>query len=172
MRKKIISFIDFFYPVFKRVMPEQTFRYAVCGGTNTLLGLLIYYIGFYYIFDKENFDAGIIVFKPHNASLFFAGGISFTVGFILNKFLVFSDSYLRGRIQLFRYFLSFILNMVINYFLLNLFIEYLHIDAFLSQIIATIIVIIISFFTQKKFTFKTETPVLNVVIEPQVLAED
>lgn len=172
MRKKIISFIDFFYPVFKRVMPEQTFRYAVCGGTNTLLGLLIYYVGFFYIFDKENFDAGIIVFKPHNASLFLAGGISFTVGFILNKFLVFSDSYLRGRIQLFRYFLSFILNMVINYFLLNLFIEYLHIEAFLSQIIATIIVIIISFFTQKKFTFKTETPVLNGVIEPQVLAED
>jgi putative flippase GtrA len=172
MQKKIISFIDFFYPLFKKFMPLQTFRYAVCGGSNTLLGLLIYYIGFYHIFDKENFDAGIIVFKPHNASLFLAGCFSFTIGFILNKFIVFSDSYLRGRIQLFRYFLSFILNLIINYFLLNLFVEYLHIDAFLSQIIATIIVIIISFFTQKRFTFKTETPRLNMVIDPQVLAED
>jgi len=161
MRKKIISFIDFFYPPVRKLMPEQTFRYAVCGGINTLLGLLIYYMGFHYIFDKENFDAGIIVFKPHNASLFLAGCFSFTFGFILNKFLVFSDSYLKGRIQLFRYFLSFILNLVINYFVLNLFIEYLHVEAFLSQIIATIIVIIISYTTQKKFTFRVNNPIIN-----------
>src|SRR5450432_3010112 len=161
MRKKIISFIDFFYPPVRKLMPEQTFRYAVCGGINTLLGLLIYYMGFHYIFDKENFDAGIIVFKPHNASLFLAGCFSFTFGFILNKFLVFSDSYLKGRIQLFRYFLSFILNLVINYFVLNLFIEYLHVEAFLSKIIATIIVIIISYTTQKKFTFRVNNPIIN-----------
>src|SRR5664279_363923 len=148
MRKKIISLIDFFYPIFKRIMPVQTFRYAVCGGVNTQLGLLIYYIGFHYIFYKENFDAGIIVFKPHNASLFLAGSFSFTFGFILNKFLVFSDSYLKGRIQLFRYFLSFILNLVVNYFILNLLVEYLHVEAFTSQVIATVIVIIISYITQ------------------------
>ena len=142
-------------------MPEQTFRYAVCGGINTLLGLLLYYIGFHYIFDKENFDAGIIVFKPHNASLFLAGCFSFTFGFILNKFLVFSDSYLRGRIQLFRYFLSFILNLVINYFVLNLLIVYLHIEAFLSQVIATVIVITISYITQKNFTFRVNNPIIT-----------
>jgi putative flippase GtrA len=161
MRKKIISFIDFFYPPFKKIMPEQTFRYAVCGGMNTLSGLLIYYIGFHYIFARENFDAGIIVFKPHNASLFLAGCFSFTFGFILNKFVVFSDSYLKGRIQLFRYFLSFILNLIINYFVLNLFIVYFYIEAFLSQIIATVIVITISYITQKNFTFRVNNPILN-----------
>jgi putative flippase GtrA len=141
-------------------MPVQTFRYAVCGGINTLLGLLIFYIGFHYIFDRENFDAGIIVFKPHNASLFLAGCFSFTFGFILNKFLVFSDSYLRGRIQLFRYFLSFILNLVVNYFILNLLVEYLHVEAFASQVIATIIVIIISYITQKNFTFRVNNAIV------------
>lgn len=165
MRKKIISFIDFFYPPFKKFMPLQTFRYAVCGGSNTLLGLLLYYIGFHYIFDKENFDAGIIVFKPHNASLFLAGCFSFTFGFILNKYLVFSDSYLKGRIQLFRYFLSFIINLFINYFLLNFFIEHLHIEAFLSQIIATIIVIIISYITQKHFTFRIDN---SIIADPEI----
>ncbi len=161
MRKSIISFIDFFYPVFKKLMPEQTYRYAVCGATNTLLGLLIYYIGFHFIFDKENFDAGFIVFKPHNASLFLAGCFSFIFGFILNKFLVFFDSYLKGRIQLFRYFLSFILNLIINYFVLNLFVEYLHFEPFLSQIIATVIVIAISYITQKHFTFKVNNSMLG-----------
>src|SRR5262249_18296948 len=142
MRKNLITFIDFFYPPFSKIMPEQTFRYAVCGGTNTLLGLLVYYIGFHYIFDKENFDAGIVVFKPHNASLFLAGSFSFILGFALNKYLVFFDSYLRGRIQLFRYFLSFIINLFINYFILNILVEYLHVEEFLSQVIATVIVII------------------------------
>ncbi len=154
MRKKIIAFIDFFYPPFQRIMPEQTFRYAVCGGSNTLLGLVIYYIGFHYIFEKENFNAGIVVFKPHNASLFLAGCISFIIGFTLNKYFVFFDSYLRGRVQLFRYFLSFIVNLFINYFILNIFVIYLHMDAVVSQVIATFIVIIISYLTQKHFTFR------------------
>ena len=160
MRKKIISFIDFFYPPFKGIMPLQTFRYAACGGANTLLGLILYYIGFHYIFDKENFDAGIIVFKPHNASLFLSGCFSFIFGFILNKFLVFSDSYLKGRIQLFRYFLSFILSLIINYFVLNLFVVYFHVEAFLSQLIATFIVIVVSYITQKNFTFRVNDQVL------------
>ncbi len=142
-------------------MPEQTFRYAVCGGANTLMGLVIYYIGFHYIFEKENFDAGIVVFKPHNASLFLAGCISFTVGFILNKYLVFFDSYLRGRVQLFRYFLSFIVNLFINYFILNIFVIYLHMDAIISQVIATVIIIIISYLTQKHFTFRINKSVAN-----------
>ncbi len=161
MQQRIIAFIDFFYRPFKKLMPEQTFRYAVCGLTNTILGLFIYYIGFHFIFDKENFNAGIIVFKPHNASLFLSGCVSFTFGFILNKFLVFCDSYLRGRIQLFRYFLSFILNLIINYFVLNLFVEYFHVEPFLSQVIATIIVIGISYLTQKHFTFKINNSVID-----------
>lgn len=159
MRKKIISFIDFFYPAFKKFMPLQTFRYAVCGGTNTLIGLTIYYIGFHYIFDKENFDAGFIVFKAHNASLFLSGVFSFSFGFILNKFLVFSDSYLKGRIQLFRYFLAFILNLIINYFALNIFITYLHFEPVSAQVISTVIVIFISYITQKNFTFRVNNTV-------------
>lgn len=161
MRKKIINLIDYFYPAFRKLMPLQTFRYAVCGSINTLLGLVIYYISFHYIFDKENFDAGIIVFKAHNASLFLSGCFSFTIGFILNKFLVFSDSYLKGRIQLFRYFLSFILSLIINYFVLNLLVVHFHVEAFLSQLIATLVVIIVSYVTQKKFTFRVNNTVVQ-----------
>ena len=140
------------------MMPEQTFRYAVCGGANTLMGLVIYYLGFHYIFEKENFNTGIVVFKAHNASLFLAGCCSFTVGFALNKYLVFFDSYLRGRVQLFRYFLSFIVNLFINYFILNIFVIYLHMDPVLSQVIATVIVVIMSYLTQKHFTFRVSRP--------------
>lgn len=135
-------------------MPLQTFRYAACGGSNTLFGLSVYFISFHYLFSKENADLGFIVFKPHNAALFLSGICTFITGFLLNKFVVFTSSNLRGRIQLFRYFLSFFINLIINYFLLKLFVEILHMEAFLSQIITTVIIVTISYLTQKHFTFK------------------
>ena len=153
-KNKIISFIDFFYPPFRKIMPEQTFRYAVCGGGNTVLGLLIYFISYQFIFEKENFDFGFFAFKPHIAALFVSFCINFVVGFILMKYVVFVGSKLKGRIQLFRYFLSFATNLVINYLLLKLFVEVLFMNALLSQFITTCIVVTLSYITQKHFTFK------------------
>lgn len=154
MKDKVTSIIDIFYPPFRRLMPLQTFRYAACGGMNTVLGLLAYYISFHYIFDKENYDAGFMVFKPHNAALFVSFIVSFIAGFLLNKYVVFTTSNLRGRIQLFRYFISFFVNLVINYFLLKLFVEVLKREPFFSQVLTTVIIVTISYLTQKHFSFR------------------
>ena len=154
--KHIIWFIDLFYPPFRKWMPEQTFRYAVCGGTNTVLGLGTYFIGYQYIFKKENFDLGFFAFKPHIAALFLSFCISFVVGFILMKFVVFVDSNLKGRIQLVRYFLAFSFNLVLNYGLLKLFVELLHMPVLVSQFITTCIVVTISYLSQKHFSFKVK----------------
>ena len=135
-------------------MPLQTFRYAACGGGNTLMGLTVYYISFHYIFTKKNVDFGLMVLKPHNAALAISFIITFLVGFFLNKYVVFTSSVMRGRIQLFRYFLSFFLNLVVNYFLLKLFVVALHIEAFTAQVITTCIIVTLSYLTQKHFTFK------------------
>ena len=137
-------------------MPEQTFRYAVCGGGNTVLGLLIYFISYQYILKQENLDLGFFAFKPHIAALFISFCINFVVGFLLMKFVVFVDSNLKGRIQLLRYFLSFAFNLVLNYGLLKLFVEVLHMNALLSQLITTCIVVTISYLSQKHFTFKVK----------------
>ncbi len=135
-------------------MPLQTFRYAACGGGNTLMGLTIYYIAFHYIFTDENADFGLMVLKSHNAALAVSFSASFIVGFFLNKYVVFTSSLMRGRIQLFRYFLSFFLNLVVNYFLLKLFVEAWHLEAFLAQVLTTVIIVTLSYLTQKHFTFK------------------
>lgn len=156
MKDRLRNFIDLFYPPFRRLMPLQTFRYAACGGGNTVLGLAVYWVSFHFIFSKENFDAGVMVFKPHNAALFLSFIVSFSVGFLLNKYVVFTTSYLRGRIQLFRYFVSFFLNLVINYFLLKLLVEVLHMEAFISQLITTVIIVTVGYLTQKHFSFREQ----------------
>lgn len=154
MRKKIISFIDFFYPPFKKLMPEQTFRYAVCGGSNMLLDIFLFYISFNFILQKKVLDLGFIVLKPYNAALGMAFCITFPLGFVLNKYLVFSDSYLRGYTQLFRYLLIVLINLFLNYLILNLMVQYFHFYPTISKIFATIIIVTFSFLSQKHFTFR------------------
>jgi len=156
MKQKLTFLLDLFYPPFRKIMPIQTFRYAACGGINTLLGLTVYFIGYEYLFARENFDFGFFAFKPHIAALFLSFCVSFVVGFLLNKFVVFTGSNLRGRIQLFRYFLSFSLNLVINYLLLKFFVELLLWNALISQVITTVIIISFSYLSQKHFSFKVK----------------
>ncbi len=156
MRQAIHTILDVFYPPFRKFMPLQTFRYAACGGINTVLGLVVYYVAYHYIFDKQVFDFGFFAFKPHIAAMFLSFIVSFSAGFLLNKYIVFLASNLRGRIQLFRYGLSFVVNLVINYLLLKLFVEVFLWPAMISQIINTAIVITISYLSQKHFSFGTK----------------
>jgi putative flippase GtrA len=161
MREKIISFIDFFYPPFKKIMPEQTFRYAVCGGSNMLLDIFLFYISFNFILQKHNLDLGFVVLKPYNAALGMAFCVTFPLGFLLNKYLVFSGSYLKGYTQLFRYVLIVIINLFLNYVLLNFMVQYLHFYPTISKIFATVIIVIFSFLSQKHFTFRVKKNPVN-----------
>jgi putative flippase GtrA len=154
MKHYITAIIDFFYPPFRKIMPLQTFRYAACGGGNALFGLFTYIIGYQYVFAQQVFDFGFFAFKPHIAALFLSSTITFIIGFVLNRYVVFTESYLRGRIQLFRYFLSFAFNLVVNYGMLKLLVELMHWNALVSQVITIALVISISYFTQRHFTFR------------------
>lgn len=156
MKNIILNFIDFFYPPFRKIMPMQTFRYAACGGGNMLLGFLVF-TGVFHLFTKQQeVDFGFISFKSYSFSLFWSSTTVFIVGFLLNKYVVFTASNLRGRIQLFRYFLSSLSSFCINYVILNSLVIYLHLYPVLAQVIATAIVVAISFFMQQYFTFKVK----------------
>ncbi len=137
-------------------MPLQTFRYAACGGTNTVLGFSIYTLSYTFIFHKQVFDFGFYAFEPHIASLILSFFVNFPVGFLLLKYVVFGDSNIRGRVQLFRYFFVFISNLALNYILLKVMVEKLRLNAILAQVIAMAAVITISYLLQRHFTFKIE----------------
>ncbi len=156
MRKKIIAFINFFYPPFKKIMPEQTFRYAVCGGSNMVLDIFLFYINFNFILQKRILDLGFIAIKPYNAALGMAFCITFPMGFLLNKYIVFSSSYLRGHVQLFRYMLIVALNLFLNYLIINLMVQYFHFYPTLAKIFATVIIVTFSFLSHNHFTFRVK----------------
>jgi len=156
MKKWIIDFIDFFYPPFSKLMPIQTFRYAVCGGTNTILDIVMYAVSYNFNLHKRNVDLGFITISPYVLSFIMSFAVSFPTGYFLNKNIVFPQSILHGRVQLFRYFVLVMICLGLNYIFIKLFVEQFHIYPTVAKIFTTVIVVSFSYLTQKNFTFKTE----------------
>lgn len=155
-KKEIISFIDFFYPPFRKLVSLQTFRYAACGGANTVLDIFVFFLAYNFILHKEVLHLGFMSFKPHIAAFIISFLISFPTGFMLMRHVVFPGSILHGRVQLFRYFLLVLVCIILNYIFIRLFVEHFHLYPTVSKIITTIIVVSFSYMTQKNFTFKAE----------------
>lgn len=157
-RDIILPLIDFFYPPFKRIMNLQTFRYAAAGGGNTLLGFVVYYISFHYILKEHTLYFSFYAFKAHVAALLISFIVTFPVGFFLSKYVVFSDSTMKGRVQIFRYLMICLFNLALNYILLKILVERFHIYPVLAQIITTAVVIIFSYLAQRHFSFRASVP--------------
>lgn len=157
MKNLINSLLDFFYPFFSRFMPKQTFRYAACGGGNTVLDILIYFISYNYILDKQIIHTPMGAVSPHIMAFLMSFVISFPTGYLLNRFIVFPGSTLKGRIQLFRYFVLVLVCIILNYVFIKLFVEQFGIFPTVAKILTTVIVISFSYLTQKHFTFKVES---------------
>ncbi len=165
IRNLILPVLDFFYPLFRRLMPIQTFRYMGSGLANTVLGWVSYYITFRFILRRQDFHFGFFAFKSHIAALFVSFCISFVVGFFLMKYVVFDDSKIKGRVQLFRYLMVNVFNLFMNYLLLKIAVEIWHIYPVFAQVGTTTVIILFSYLAQRHFTFKKAD-------EPGYLEED
>ncbi|MGN6416941.1 MAG: GtrA family protein [Pseudobacter sp.] len=152
----VTGIIDFVYPPFRKWMPLQTFRYAACGGGNTFLDIFIYYISYNFILDKQVVHTFAGAISPHIMAFLISFTISFPTGYLLNRFIVFPGSTLKGRVQLFRYFLLVLVCIGLNYIFIKLFVEQFHIYPTIAKILTTVIVVSFSYLTQKQFTFKVE----------------
>jgi len=155
MKLTIEKILDFFYPLFSKIFDKTTFRYAACGGTNTVFDILLFFVSYNYILHKQNFVLSSIVLTPHIGAFLLAFLVSFPTGFLLMRFVVFQESALKGRVQFFRYFITVTISLTLNYFFLKLFVERFHIFPTIAKIITTFIVIGFSYISQKNFSFKT-----------------
>ena len=146
--------IDFTYPLFRRITSLQIYRYGVCGSLNIVFDWVLYFLVYNFLFKFRDFDLGIIVLSPHIASLVLTFPISTFSGFLLQKYVTFQASELRGRVQLARYLMVVAVNLLINYAGLKLFVDGLNFYPTPSKMIITIVAVIFSYIGQTKFTFK------------------
>lgn len=156
MRQLILNIIDFFYPPFRKFMPLQTFRYLACGGSNTLFDIVLYSAIFHFVLHEQDVRIwGLTISGPIAANVSMA--VTVPTGFLLSKFIVFSESNLQGRVQLFRYLVLVAACIYLNYIFLSLFTKQFHIYPTIAKIMTVAIVVVFSYLTQKKFTFKTKS---------------
>lgn len=161
-RDRILSFIDFFHKPFAKWINQQTFRYLACGGSNTVLDILVYFVSYNFILMKMPVHAMGLTISPHIAAFIISFTISFPLGFALAKYVVFQESNLKGRIQLFRYALLVCMCIVLNYIFLKLFVETFGWYATPSKIVTTVIVALFSYVSQRNFTFKVKEDVVKM----------
>lgn len=148
--------ILWFYPPFKKLMPEQTFKYAATGGANTALDIFLYFIFYNFVLKKEIVDLGFYAISPHIAAFLMSFMFTFPIGFLLAKLISFPGSFLRKRIQLLRYGMTVAGSIILNYIFLKLFVDGFGWYPTPSKIVTTLVVIVFSYTMQKNFTFKTE----------------
>ena len=156
MKNLILRIIDFFYPLFSRFMPLQTFRYAACGGGNTVLDIILFHIFEQRLVKYGVIHIGTFAISSHIAAFIAAFCFTFPTGFYLSRYVVFTESTVRGRIQLVRYFSLVMACLGLNYMFLKIFIEQMHIQPTWAKIFTSVIVVTFSYLSQKHFTFKVK----------------
>ncbi len=161
IRDVIIQIVDFFYFPFLHFIPREIFRYGATGGANMVLDIVLYFVFYNYIIDKQIVELGFIAISPHIAAFLIVFPITFTSGFLLAKYVTFTASEIRGRIQLFRYGLTVAGAIFLNYVFLKFFVEFVGLYATLSKILTTIIVVGFSYMSQRYFSFKTGSFAFN-----------
>ncbi|RYF95911.1 MAG: GtrA family protein, partial [Chitinophagaceae bacterium] len=82
--------------------------------------------------------------------------ISFPTGFFLSKFVVFQESHLKGRVQLFRYATLQVLAIVMNYYLLHFLAGWCNFWATPSQTITSAVIAVFSYFFQRHISFRAK----------------
>ena len=154
MRKLALKIIDFFYPPFRKWFSIGTFRYLVSGGFTAAAGIIAYFVIYNFILHQEDIQIGHYLITAPIAALGLEAVFTFLLGFGLNKYLVFTRSNLRGRVQMFRYAMIFGTNIFLNYALMKILVEAFHIYPSIAKAFITIILAIFSYFSQKHFSFK------------------
>ena len=160
MRKALLRIIDFFYPPFSRWLSLPTFRYMASGGTTLCSGIVTYYICYNWILQQKDIRVDFpllpnLITAP-SAALAMESVITFMVGFLLNKYLIFTTSDLKGRVQLFRYGSVWVTNILINLALLKVLHEGLGIYPSVAKAIIAVVLAVYSYFFQKHFTFRVK----------------
>lgn len=154
LRNLILGVVDLFYPLFRKVMPLQTFRYAACGGFNTLLDITIFFVSYNFILQKQPVHLFFLTIRPHIAAFLIGFMVTFPIGFYLSRYVVFQETSVGKRRQIRKYFTVVLGCVFLNYGFLKLFVEVFKWYPTPSKLLTTVFVVVFSYLSQKNYTFR------------------
>ena len=151
---RLVRIVDVLYirPL-RGLISRDLFGYGLCGATNMALDILWYFLIYHYVVCARYVDLGFVLMSPHILSLFIVFPITFFTGFWLNRNVAFRVTKVSSRKQLFRYSLSVVGSILINYLCMKLFVEVCLIWPTPSKMITTVISVCYSYIMARFVTF-------------------
>jgi len=156
MVQLIRSFLDLFYPIVAKIFDKTTYYYAVAGCTNLLSGWVLFWVLDRWVIHSKRVVLPFFEHPVHSYTVIAAacGVFSFLFGFTMMRYIVFTESQLKGRVQFFRYGLSALISATVNWILIKLMVDTFAWNASLCNVFASVVVVTISYFLQRKFSFR------------------
>jgi len=156
MVKYIRAFLDLFYPIVSRIFDKTTYYYAVAGSSNLVLGWVLFWVLDHWVIHRKTVELPLFEHPVHSYTVIAAtcGLFSFFFGFVMMRYVVFTESQLTGSVQFIRYGLSALISATFNWILIKLMVDTFVWNASLCNVFASMVVVTISYFLQRKFSFK------------------
>lgn len=154
LAQRLINIVDALYiKPLRGLISRNLFGYGLCGAVNMTLDIVWYFLIYHYVVRESYFDLGFVVISPHILSLFIVFPITFFTGFWLNRNVAFRVTAVDSQKQLFRYALSVVGSILINYVCMKLFVEVFNIWPTPSKMLTTIISVCYSYLMARYVTF-------------------
>jgi putative flippase GtrA len=159
IKKCIRQFLKLFYPIVDRFMSFQVYAYLAVGAANTLFNIGLFAGLYWYISNSPGFY--VLGYDIQFLAVEIATVVSFLLsvftGFWLNKNFAFTDASNEKKEkakQFGKYFLVALQGQFSDYLLTKGQIVLLKTNPTVAYLISTVIMLIITYFLQKYYTFK------------------
>ncbi len=158
LAKRLITIVDALYiKPLHSLISRNLFGYGLCGAVNMALDIVWYFLIYHYVVCENYVDIGFIVMSPHILSLFIVFPITFFTGFWLNRYVAFRATKVDSSRQLWRYALSVVGSILINYACMKLFVEVCAIWPTPSKMLTTLISVCYSYLMARYITFMPDS---------------
>jgi putative flippase GtrA len=139
----------------RSILDNKIIRYFFSAGIATAVDVAVYFLAFNFIYEKQDihlFD--FLVLSAPTGSLILSYTCGLLTNFLITKYLVFTESDLRGIHQLARYVMVALLVLLLNYIFMSFLIKVLEWFPTIARVVSAIAIGMLSFVIHKFYSFR------------------
>lgn len=139
----------------RKILENKIIRYFLSAGIATGVDVTVYFLAYNFIYEKQDIHLfNLMTLSAPTGSLMLSYTCGLVTNFLITKYLVFTESDLRGIHQLARYILVALLILVLNYFFMSFLIKVLNWYPTLSRVVSALTIGLLSFVIHKFYSFR------------------
>ncbi len=139
----------------RKLINNKVIRYFFSAGIATGVDVAVYFLSFNFLFSKADLQfTNEITISAATASLVISYTCGLITNFLITKYLVFTESDLKGVHQLMRYVLVALLILLLNYLFMSFLIKVLEWYPTIARIVSALTIGLLSFIIHKVYSFR------------------